>query len=152
MRKEREERGGTVPFERLKKLYLREFASVADDVYYSIIFEREYPTLAKIFESAVLDEVESFRRIGAIIDAIGKDPSLNLRLGQSKARPADLSRISSQDIHRIIGYVIQRERSGIALCRDILAASEDLATTCAISETVAKKEELSALLRRVLDS
>ena len=144
--------GNRSALERIKRLYFREFASVSENVYYSIIFERDYPTLSDIFESAAFEGVEGFRRIGASIGALGGDPSLNLRLGQSKAKPVDLSRISAQDIRRIIGYVTQRERSSISLCEDIAAASDDADTIDVVSDIVLKKEELCVRLKRILDS
>ena len=154
MRKERERESGArrVPLDRLKKLYLREFASISDDIYYSIIFEREYPALAQIFESASLDGVGDFRALGVRIAELGGDLSINLRLGQGRARPVDISRICAQDIDRIMRYAAKREQMSIALCESIASVCDSADTVDFISDISLKKRARCELFSRILNS
>lgn len=154
MRKERERESGArrEPLDRLKRLYLREFASISDDIYYSIIFEKDYPALARIFESASLEGVGDFRALGTRLAVLGGDLSLNLRLGQGRASPADISHISAQDIDRIMRYATKREQMSVALCENILTVNCCADTIDLVSDISLKKRARCELFARILNS
>ncbi len=136
----------------MRELYLRQFAAISDDIYYSLVFERDYPVLSRVFESAAMGGVDSFRNIGAMIVELGGDPSLNARIGQGRVKPMDIFGIRADDIDRIIRYTLERERGIIKLCDGIMSTSDDAELLDKISCMSLKREELCGLLERMLNS
>lgn len=57
-----------------------ELSAISNYTYYSIVFESSMPELSELFDEIALTEMRHFRLLGELIDALGADPVVNMRL------------------------------------------------------------------------
>lgn len=60
-----------------------ELCTISDYTYYSIVFSDSMPELSVLFETVSKAEMLHFRLVGELIDALGADPVINVRLHNS---------------------------------------------------------------------
>ncbi len=60
-----------------------ELSTISDYTYYSIVFADSMPELSALFENISMTEMHHFRLLGELIDALGADPVINVRVHNS---------------------------------------------------------------------
>ncbi len=136
----------------LKRYAMREFASVSEYIYYSLIFEEEYPELSELFERAARSAVERFRRSCALIISLGGDPSLNMQIRQSREGILRREELNPARIERILRSARQAERLGISALERASALSESSELKKEAERLAQDKNELAVTLERLLNS
>lgn len=102
-----------------------ELSAISNYTYYSIVFDGSMPELSALFEQISLTEMQHFRLLGELIDALGADPVVNMRL-----RTAALGLTEDEDSRAPVAAVRVVE----SLLRDEEAAAHEYARLATVLE------------------
>ena len=145
--------GGGAVLSEIKRCAMREFSSVSEYVYYSLILEAEHSALSKFFGGAALDAVERFRRLCGIIVSLGGDPAINMQIRQSRAALYCRDALTQERIVRILRSAEQSERRGIYALERVSKMMSECDEARQGTERIAReKNELAITLERFLNS
>ena len=79
MKKKREQRNERALREMMAHLISREIEAVSDNLYSQALCEKDYPELAKLFESFAHEHSENIKLLGGVLISIEENSHLNIR-------------------------------------------------------------------------
>ena len=131
---------------------LGEFLSISEYIYYSLLFESDYPELSELFERAAESALGRYRAVGALLLRMGEYPLLNVQPRGRQSSSRELSDINTKGIDAIISDAIERERRGISEYDRLIGYTQNSELLNALPSVISNKRNTLSSLERTFNS
>lgn len=136
---------GDMFFKAIREIYEREFVSVSEYIYYSLILREEYPYLADLFDCLAISEIDLLEAIGEVMQDEGWDMSIDIRVRRGQ-------RGESERLENIIKFEVKEIKDSIRVCERLLSSVSNARYRAGISKALEIKAEALEQLDRVMRS
>ncbi|MBO7250312.1 MAG: hypothetical protein J6V42_03460 [Clostridia bacterium] len=136
---------GDIFFKAIRGIYEREFVTVSEYIYYSLILREEYPYIADLFDLLAISEIDLLAAIGDIMQSEGWDTSIDIRVRRGQ-------RGESERLENIIKFEIKEIKESIRSCERLLSSASNTRHRAGISKALEIKAEALEHLDRVMRS
>ena len=134
----------------ISAMRVAELGDVSDYIYFSLMLDSEYPTLAGLFEKMAMTEMRHFALLGKAVIAMGGDPAVRVRHTNPFYGKPD--KLDTTAVKRIITGALENERTATKKYLNLANAMSCDKTAVALFERIAADEEHHArMLSRALD-
>lgn len=136
----------------LNRCFYREFCTVSDCIYYSIILENDYTELSDFFERAAVTETECVKDIGRAIIYLGGNPKIQHSAWDRSIDPRNFFNSGKLDIKCIIQDIAECIRKNLSEYDRLLEIVCDGNVISLITRVSLKKRELLYILEQMIRS
>lgn len=152
MRKNFQKKQNLVEIGALTRCFYREFSTLSDFLYYSIILEKGYPEFSEIFDSAAISETECVKDIGASILYLGGDPRIEVAHKPIAIKPRDPCEIKASEIKRLLSASAENIKRTLSEYERLLNTVCDANTVAILTRVSLKKRDLLYVFEQMICS